>query len=370
MPDCRGDIMNLLASRMWSYISWRFVFNLLLVLIVICGLIFAIECIENLRRATKNDKALGIVFVLSSLRLPWLIEQVMPFALLIASMMTFLTLGRSHELTVARSTGMSVWQFTGPVILLSLVLGVFSTLALNPIAAGLLAHYEAVKDDVFRGDIDYKVNRWLRQGGGADGGSSVLFARVSRDLGTNLTGVTAFVYDANGSFTRRIEAKGAQLGDGVWDLTEVWTYVPEQKPQFSETGYLATNLTAEQVGESLTNPTFVSFWALSQQIDISERSGLNADSFRLQYQSLLARPLLYAAMALIAASVSLRLFRFGNVGRMILGGITAGFLLYVGIKVTGDIGAAGAIGATAAAWAPPLVALFMGTTVLLFQEDG
>ena len=31
MPDCRGDIMNLLASRMWSYISWRFVFNLLLV---------------------------------------------------------------------------------------------------------------------------------------------------------------------------------------------------------------------------------------------------------------------------------------------------------------------------------------------------
>ena len=362
--------MKLMTSRMWAYIARRFMFNALLVLTVICGIVFAVECIENLRRASNADKAADIVFVLSFLRLPWLVEQILPFAMMIAAMMTFLTLGRSHELTVARSTGMSVWQFTAPVLLLSLVIGLFSTLVLNPLAAGLLAHHGEVYNDVFRGGTGAEENRWIRQGGGADGGSSVLYARGSHELGKRLTGVTAFVYGPDGGFLRRIEAESAKLGNGVWDLTKVWTYLPEQKPVFSETGYLATNLSAEQVGESLADPEFVSFWALSGQIELTERSGLNANGFRMKYQSLLARPLLYVAMAVIAASVSLRLFRFGNVGRMILGGIAAGFLLYVGTKVTGDMGAAGVIGAKVAAWAPPLVAFFMGTTVLLFQEDG
>lgn len=359
-----------IINQLSGYIVKRFAANLALVLSVVCGIIFAVECIENLRRVSNADKALSIVFVLSGLRLPWLLEQVMPFALLIAAMMTFLTLGRSHELTVARSTGMSAWQFTAPVLISAALIGAISTVVLNPAASGLLARHGLLNQEAFRGNPGEEHHKWIRQGGGADGGSSVLYASVSRDLGKALSGLSAFVYDSQGAFIRRLEAESAQLGDGVWDLTNVWTFVPEEKPVFSESGYLATNLTSEQVGVSLGNASFVSFWALKQQINIAERSGLNAIAFRLQYQSLLARPLLYAAMAIIAASVSLRLFRFGNVGRMILGGIAAGFLLYVGAKVAGDLGQAGAISATVAAWSPPLVAFFLGTTVLLFQEDG
>lgn len=334
-----GTSMGMVTGLLWGYFSRRFAFNIALVLAVVCGIIFAVECIENLRRASNADKGIGVVLVLSSLRLPWLAEQAMPFAILIAAMMTFLSLGRSHELTVARSTGMSVWQFTGPVLLLSFVVGLASTFVLNPIAASLVATHAQVRDEAFQGGAGISENRWLRQGGGADGGSSVLYARLSQDLGKSLTGVTAFIYGPDGEFQRRIEAQSAKLKDGVWDLTDTWVYEPQKKPVFSHSGYLATNLSPEQIGESLGNPAFSSFWSLSQQIDISERSGLNADGFRLQFQTLLARPLLYVAMTVIAASVSLRLFRFGNVANMILGGIAAGFLLYVGTKVTGDMGA-------------------------------
>ena len=66
--------MKLMTSRMWAYIARRFMFNALLVLTVICGIVFAVECIENLRRASNADKAADIVFVLSFLRLPWLVD--------------------------------------------------------------------------------------------------------------------------------------------------------------------------------------------------------------------------------------------------------------------------------------------------------
>ena len=42
-------------------------------------------------------------------------------------------------------------------------------------------------------------------------------------------------------------------------------------------------------------------------------------------------------MVLLAAAFSLRFFRFGGVQKMVLGGVAAGFLLYVMSKVTDDL---------------------------------
>ena len=55
-------------------------------------------------------------------------------------------------------------------------------------------------------------------------------------------------------------------------------------------------------------------------------------------------------MVLLAASVSLRFFRFGGVQKMVLGGIGAGFLLYVLSKVTDDLSKAGLLAPWIAAW--------------------
>ncbi len=81
-------------------------------------------------------------------------------------------------------------------------------------------------------------------------------------------------------------------------------------------------------------------------------------------------PLYLAAMVLLAAAVSLRLFRFGGVQRMVLGGIIAGFLLYVLSKVAGDLSKASLMAPAVAAMLPPLAGGVMGLMALLYQEDG
>ena len=66
------------------------------------------------------------------------------------------------------------------------------------------------------------------------------------------------------------------------------------------------------------------FWQLPHYIDMAERAGLAAAGYRLQYQKLLARPFMLAAMVLLAAAFSLRFFRFGGVQKMVLGGVAVG----------------------------------------------
>ena len=122
--------------------------------------------------------------------------------------------------------------------------------------------------------------------------------------------------------------------------------------------------------ESFATPETVPFWQLPSYIEMAERSGLSAAGYRLQYDELLARPFLLSAMVLLAAAVSLRFFRFGGVQKMVLSGVTAGFLLFVLQKITEDMSKSELLSPLGAAWIPVLVGGFTGLVALLYQEDG
>ena len=104
------------------------------------------------------------------------------------------------------------------------------------------------------------------------------------------------------------------------------------------------------------------------------RSGMWPDIYRLIKDGFRRQGRLYAisivAMVLVAASFSLRFFRFGGVAKMVTGGVASGFVLYVATKLVGDLGGAGLLSTPVAAWSPAVVGSMLGTLVLLHQEDG
>jgi len=202
-------------------------------------------------------------------------------------------------------------------------------------------------------------------------GHAVINARSSREQGIALSGVTVFRFDDSDRFVQRIEAKSAQLHAGFWRLEEARIFAIETAPVDQDVYDLKTHLTQAQVRrESFASPDTVSFWQLSAYISLAENAGLATAGYRVQYYQLLMQPFYLAAMVLLAASVSLRSFRFGGVQQMILGGIVVGFLLYVMSKVTGDLSKAGLIPPVVAAALPPLAGGLTGVVMLLFQEDG
>lgn len=355
------------------YFGRRFIFHLVAVFSGCLALIFFVDLVENLRRAGGHDVDFWTIFLLSLFRLPSISELVLPFAVLFAAMATFLLLTRSLELVVARAAGISAWQFIAPAALIAFIVGIGATALYNPLAAELRSRHQVLHANTFGGGSTSVFDSagdeaWLRQTG-ADG-PSILYARASTEQGLRLTNVTVWTFNEADDFIGRIDAGNAILHDGYWELNDAWVSGVDVKPAFHDTFMVSTYLTPAQVQENVAAADAVSFWALPRQIDRVERAGLSAVSYRLQYQTLLARPLLLSAMVIIAATVSLRVFRFGSVGRLVLAGIIAGFVLYVVSKLAVDLGNAGAIVPFAAAWGPALVATLIGTTIMLYQEDG
>jgi len=201
-------------------------------------------------------------------------------------------------------------------------------------------------------------------------GQAIIRADAAVEQTTSISRVTAFLFDDDGHFGERLEAREAVLRDGFWEFRDVRVSSQTEEPQTYETYLLASNLDQSQVRQSFTPPESVPFWDLDETIVRTERSGLDATRYKLQYEVLLARPLLFVAMVFVAASVSLRFFRFGGVGKMVLGGVAAGFLLYVATEVMRDLGGSGLVGPTVAAWFPAVVGSLLGTLALLYQEDG
>ena len=310
-------------------------------------------------------------FLASFCRVPAFSEQVLPFATLFGMMTALLGLSRKLELVVARASGISAWQFLFPAIVVAAGVGLFSALVYNPVAAALKEKSEdfalQLSGDQPRA-IDGAREIWLRQS--SEEGEAIIHALRSSDRGLHLAGVTIQAFDDRGFFNRRIEAATADHRGDHWALTNVRILRPGAAPEVAETGRIGTRLKREQVGESLAEPDTVSFWALPSFIAAARNAGLPAFQFELQYQLLLSRPLLLVAMVLIAATVSLRVFRFGNIGRMIIGGVGAGFVLYVAGEVARGLGGAGVVHPILAAWSPAVIASSIGFTILLHQEDG
>jgi len=351
------------------YFAGRFARSFLGVFAAVLALIFTLDFVDTLRRAGSVKDASGpLVAWLAVLHTPIVAEQALPFIVLIGAMAAFLGLSRRLELVVARSAGVSVWQFLTPPVLVALTLGIVEVLAFNPLSTAMKRQAAGLEAKLFGSAARDSGDFWLRQKS-ADG-QSIIHAE-GRDLDHNsFLGLEAFNFGPDGAFEQRVDAKTAILRDGYWEMHDAEVVTPGDDNLPAKVYLLSTSLTREQLATSFVPPDTVSFFGLKPLAEQIRAAGLDATPYWLRREQLLALPLSLAAMTLVAACFSLRLFRMGGVQRMVLGGVTAGFVLYVATKIIGDLGSAGLVSAPFAAWSPALGGCLFGVYVLLHQEDG
>ncbi len=364
----------MLWGTLGRYFGRRFLVAAVMVFVGVFALVALVDYMETIRRSAGEANASALVLAQISLfRVPQFTERVMPFAVLIGAMLSYLELSRRLELVVARAAGVSAWQFITPAIVVALVVGALATTVYNPLAAYLQERSQRLEEVAFGSGPQTSLQMtgtgfWVRQR--SIDGQSIINAAASADQGVRLSGVTVLTFDPTGHFRERIEARTAELRPGLWHLTDARVYAVNTPPVTHAEYTVNTNLTIEQVRETFATPETVPFWDLPFFIDMADRAGLAAAGYKLQYQKLLSRPFLLASMVLLASAVSLRLFRFGGVSKMVLGGAAAGFGLYVLSKVTDDLSRADLMHPVAAAWLPVLVGALLGLVPLLYQEDG
>lgn len=369
--------MNLVSNTLWPNTLWRYFFSRYLktfagYFLAIIVVILLVDFNETSGRLSGSaNYSLTVAFYISVLRIPLVAQTVVPFIALLASIATLMQLNRKYELVVARASGVSAWQFLSPLLVANLILGAAAIFILNPLATNSTALVETVmlEEGLEVGQAGAENGPpWFKQQ--TEQGDTIIGAEVRAAGGTELGKVTFIRFDPEGAPIDRLEAARARLTDGAWVLTDVERYRAGQPRESLESFSVPTNLEAEFLGESLVPADSISIFGLPGKIAAARSYGLSANAYAMQFHRLVALPALFAAMTLIAGMVSLRFVRFGQSMAVILGGILAGFMLYVVSEVIKAFGEAGTLPPFVAAWLPVIVAVALGTTVLLHKEDG
>lgn len=361
------------APTLNRYFAWIFLKAILQIILFISVLVFLIDFTEMLRRTSSlpNVSASTVVF-LSLIRTPSIMEQILPFAVLIGAMGSLFILSKRLELVVARGAGVSVWQFMLPGFVVAVGFGIFATAIFNPGVDYLNDKARALEGSVFNRDAKLLTGKessvWLRKAGRSE--DIILGAASALSDGSQLIGVTMIRLNKRGKLIQRIDADNANLENDLWTLGNATvTGLKSQKKKLDRYS-LQLELTAEEVRDGFSKSTQRSFWSLPDLIEKARNANLPTNRYSLQFNTLLAQPFFFMAMMVIAATVSLRFIRSGNISGLVTAGIAAGFVLYVMRSLAEDLGSTGVVQPVLAAWLPTLLALLVGFTLLLHQEDG
>ena len=363
-----------ISLRLSMYLGRSFLFAYLAAISVLAGLTFFKDLVSYGRDAAdKSDLTFDVVLEMAALLVPMSIEKMTPLALLAGGMVTMWRLTRNNELVAVRAAGISVWQFLAPAVMVAVLAGAFILGLVNPLGSvGLVRHNVLYSTHINSKDRVFKVSSvgvWLREVD-EDGATVIHADRATSVDGVSLSQATAILFDADGTFQVRIDAESATLGDGRWRFADAVMKRPKGRDEPHEFIDLKTGLTAARIQDSVAEPEAISFWRLPEVIKLTEGAGFTAVRYRIHWNALLASPLLFCAMMLLAATFSLRAPRRGGTMKLITAGILAGFCVELLKYVMVTLGNFGQIPVMLAAWTPAVAASMFAIAALFHVEDG
>ena len=366
------------TSILGRYLTKQIIFNFLAVLLIILGIIFLFEMVERLRRISgRDDLDIWFAVQLAVARLPKTVEQVFPFVMMIAAMITFWNLSKTNEFVVMRSAGVSIWGFLTPVCLATFVVGVINITLVNPVAADLYNMFETLEQRMMTRDPSAMLfsdeGLWIREAIDDDK-VMVLQAKVLRQEKNKdllLRGVSITELDEKSQPLRQIEAFAGVLEKGFFDLKDVKIFAAGQPTKHLTGLRYNTVLDIGKIQDNFVEPEAISFWKLPKVIEFYDKSGFAIQRHQMRFWSLVVSPLFLITMVLMAAVFALRPNnRRGGVMFLIVGGIVTGFSAYFLSQVVYAMGTSGNLPVVLAVLAPTMIVGSIAVSLLLHLEDG
>ncbi len=363
-------------KKLDRYILTEFFSPLALIAFGFAGLVLLVQVVDTLPGLAQWKPAWYLLVLYHLLRLPYLLMQVLPVSVMLATLISLGGLARSSELAAMRAGGISVFRIAIPILLaalgISLLHGLVSELVV-PYASDAARYIEKVK-------IEHRLLDWEspwreRMTKSVSGGRQFYIDRY--DASKAEMGGVVIIRSQDGRLVSRIDAaSGVYQGDQ-------WVFLDGVKRTFSPDGQIASVQpfkrlpldVTEKPSDFLVNSDMneddlleLSALQLARIVRILKLSGSDYRKDLVCLYVRLSYPLSCFILALLGVALPF-LFPYGQravVGAAmgILASLVTGMLYLVFIQVGLSLGKAGVLPPLAAAWISNCVFLVVGGLTL------
>ena len=353
------------------YLAKMFVVRILAVLVM---LVLVLQLLDMLG---ESGRILGYpgngeaeLFRYVTLRAPQLVARFLPYSVLLATIITLVTLNQNSEVIAMKASGLSAHQVLAPLVLAALVVSTFSLLFNERVvtrASATLSAWSAVDYGPVPTDSGVRNNVYLSDG------NDILVVSVLSGTGANMVmqNVTFYRRDRNGMIVEQIHAPRATYAAPGWrlespvrfDVARTATDVPMAPIT------VATGIGPDEIAISKVSAESQSLTQLSQSIEALKTAGRRTSELEAAWWHKLSGPFSSVLMPLLGAVAGFGLARSGQVLVRASIGMGLGFAYFVLDNAALAMGNFGGYPPMVAAWAPFLLFLMLGEAVLVRTEE-
>jgi lipopolysaccharide export system permease protein len=357
------------SKRIALYMAKLFVLRSLAVLAALVVVLMTLDLLGEsgkILRVEGNGDAQLWQYV--ALRIPQLVARFLPFSVLLGTLITLATLNQNSEIVSMKAAGISAHQIIAPLVLASLAIAAVSFFFQEAVvtkATARLASWQAVDYGPIPAESGVANNVWVRHE------DDLIFTKVvtGRGEGTRLRGVT--VYDrSGGTLETMIQAESARPAGEGWLLDQATVFDVASTTEKPVSG-LIVGLGVDPTQFTLANvdPDEQDFAQLQDSIAQMEAAGRPTGPLQAGLWHKISGPLSAVLMPLLAAVAAFGLARSGQLFLRAVIGMALGFAYFVADNFALAMGNFGAYPPLLAAWAPFVLFLLIGETVLIRTEE-
>jgi lipopolysaccharide export system permease protein len=303
-------------------------------------------------------------------RFPQIIETFVPFAVLLGTLLTLVTLNQNSEIIMMKAGGMSAHQILAPLIVASLFVACLSFIFNERIvtrATASLNAWQKVEYAAIPRESGLRSNVWVRTDG------NLVRATTVRGRGADvvLDGVEIYGRES-GKVTAIVRASRATLtGEpGQWRLTDARRF-EVSSGQVRTLGTVVSDLgiTPDRFTLASVNGDELAFADLRGAIAELEAAGRPTHALETTLWHKISGPLSAVLMPLLGAVAGFGLARSGALFVRAVIGMTLGFAYFVVDNFGVSMGNLGAYTPVLAAWGPFFLFMLIGELVLIRTEE-
>ncbi|MEE4200771.1 LPS export ABC transporter permease LptG [Erythrobacter sp.] len=352
------------------YLAKMFVVRILAVLVMLVLVLMALDLLGStgdILAPEGNGQAEILKY--ASLRIPQLIARFLPYSVLLATLITLVTLNQNSEVVAMKAAGLSAHQVLAPLLLTAALIAAVSFAFNERIvtrANATLKAWEAADFGPIPEETGLRSNIYLTDG------ENIMTAAALSGEGERiaLTNVTWYARAPGGIIRKQIRSPRAAYARPGWRLEEAVRF-DVGSAELRELGEVVVGetLTPAQIDLQSVDPDAQSFWELSQTIDAFEAVGRRTSEMRAKWWHRISGPLSALLMPLLGSVAAFGLARSGQLFVRAVIGMALGFAYFVVDNAALAMGSFGGYPPFLAAWAPFFLFLLLGETVLVRTEE-
>ena len=352
------------------YLAKMFVVRILAVLVMLVLVLLALDLLGSTGKILEPEgNGQAEIVKYASLRIPQLVSRFLPYSVLLATLITLVTLNQNSEVVAMKAAGLSAHQVLAPLLLTAGAVALLSFTFNERIvtrANATLKAWESVDYGPIPEATGVRANVYLTDGTNILTASSLVGSGDTIELDD----VTWYQRAPGGAISQQVKASGATYAEPGWKLANPVRFdVGSAETEALEDMVVGEGLTPESIDLQSVDPDAQSFFELSETIDAFESVGRRTTEMRAKWWHRIAGPLSAFLMPLLGSVAAFGLARSGQLFVRAIIGMALGFAYFVVDNAALAMGSFGGYPPFLAAWAPFLLFLLVGETVLIRTEE-